>query len=65
MHESESKFHTTINILKYFGFHFYSGEKYKEAPPDALDMFKELHNSKKKGITPAVQSAIVSKLSIS
>jgi hypothetical protein len=53
---------TFSNILVFI---FTQGEKYKEAPPDALDMFKELHNSKKKGIAPAVQSAIVSKLSIS
>ena len=41
------------------------GEKYKDAPPDAVDMLKEMHNNKKKGIAPAVQSAIVSKLSVS
>jgi hypothetical protein len=41
-------------------------EKYKDEAPNALDLFKDCHYSqKKKGFTPAVQSAIVSKLSIS
>jgi len=34
------------------------GEKYKEQEPDAVDMFKECHYSKK-GYTPDVQLAIV------
>lgn len=41
-------------------------EKYKDEAPNALDLFKDCHYSeKKKGFTPAIQSAIVSKLSIS
>jgi hypothetical protein len=38
--------------------------KYQNDPPNALDIFKELHYSKKKGFTPTVQSAIVSKIKI-
>jgi len=36
-----------------------SANKYQNEPPNALDIFKDLHYSKKKGFTPAVQSAIV------
>jgi hypothetical protein len=39
--------------------------KYQNEPPNALDIFKDCHYSKKKGFTPAVQSAIVSKVKIS
>ena len=39
---------------------FFQGDKYKDHDPDALDLFKECHYSKKKeGYTPTVQLAIV------
>jgi hypothetical protein len=38
--------------------------KYQNEPPNALELFKDLHYSKKKGFTPTVQSAIVSKIKI-
>jgi hypothetical protein len=41
-----------VNILR--------GDKYKEKEPDAVDMYKECHNSKKKGYTPDVQLLVVS-----
>lgn len=36
------------------------GDKYKEKEPDAVDMFKECHFSRKKGYTPDVQLLVVS-----
>lgn len=46
------------NIIRYG--YFFQGDKYKDHDPDALDLFKECHYSKKKeGYTPAVQLAIV------
>jgi hypothetical protein len=43
---------------------YFQAEKYKNEPPNALDVFKDCHYSKKKGFTPEVQSVIVSKAKI-
>jgi hypothetical protein len=42
-------------------FYFFQADKYKNEPPNALELFKEMHYSKKKGFAPAVQSLVVSK----
>jgi len=34
-------------------------DKYKDAEPSAIDLFKEMHCSKKKGFSKNVQKAIV------
>ena len=39
---------------------FQKQEKYKDAEPSAIDLFKEMHCSKKKGFSENVQKAIVS-----
>ena len=47
-----------------FSIHF-QADKYKNEPPNALELFKEMHYSKKKGFAHAVQSLIVSKIILS
>ena len=47
-----------------FSIHF-QADKYKNEPPNALELFKEMHYSKKKGFAPVVQSLIVSKIILS
>jgi len=44
---------------------FFQADKYKNEPPNALELLKEMHYSKKKGFAPAVQSLIVSKIILS
>jgi hypothetical protein len=60
-----SKIHRTSNVLKFLVLIHSPGNKYKDAPPNTLDLFKQCHYNKKKAFTLAVQSTIVSKLSIS
>jgi hypothetical protein len=43
---------------------FQRQEKYKDVEPSAIDLFKEMHCSKKKGFSEAVQKAIVSSFSV-
>lgn len=53
------KFHQTTGSRSYMVHVENLGDKYKDHDPDALDLFKECHYSKKKeGYTPAVQLAI-------
>jgi hypothetical protein len=46
-------------------FLFFQADKYKNEPPNALELLKEMHYSKKKGFAPTVQSLIVSKIILS
>jgi hypothetical protein len=50
--------------LSLFSIHW-QANNYQNEPPNALDIFKDLHYSKKKGFTPTVQSAMVSKVKFS
>jgi hypothetical protein len=43
----------------------FQADKYKDEPPNALELFKEMPYSKKKGFAPAVQSLVVSKIILS
>uniref|UniRef100_A0A0A9GH36 Uncharacterized protein n=1 Tax=Arundo donax TaxID=35708 RepID=A0A0A9GH36_ARUDO len=53
------KFHQTTGSRSYMVHCENLGEKYNDEDPNALDLFKECHYSKKKkGYTPYVQSAI-------
>jgi hypothetical protein len=50
-------------IPKYREVHFIlfqKQEKYKDVEPSAIDLFKEMHCSKKKGFTKNVQKVVVS-----
>ena len=58
--ESEVAVNIKLSLLHVFCF---QGEKYKDEEPNALDLFKECHYSKKKkSYTGVVQAAIVSQL---
>lgn len=52
--KSATVFEVSFSIL-------FQSDKYKNEPPNALDLFKDTHYSKKKGFSPAVQSLVVSK----
>ena len=58
----------TQNQQQFFRVSFsiiFQADKYKNEPPNALELFKEMHYSKKKGFAPAVQSLVVSTLILS
>ncbi|PVH47457.1 hypothetical protein PAHAL_4G067100 [Panicum hallii] len=55
---SQVKFHQATGSRS-FEVHLENlGDKYKDEEPNAFDLFKDFHYSKKKGYAPAVQSAI-------
>ena len=66
VHDVSSNFSTTYKHMSNLAPYEcnFQGDKYKDQEPDAFDLFKECHCSKKKkGYTPTVQSTIVRKLS--
>ncbi|OQU79099.1 hypothetical protein SORBI_3008G095633 [Sorghum bicolor] len=56
---SKVQFHQTTGSRSYEMHIVNLAEKYKNEPPNALELFKETHYSKKKGFSPAVQSLVV------
>uniref|UniRef100_J3LR70 Uncharacterized protein n=1 Tax=Oryza brachyantha TaxID=4533 RepID=J3LR70_ORYBR len=55
---SKVQFHQTTGSRSYEMHIVNLANKYQNEPPNALDLFKELHYSKTKGFTPIVQSII-------
>jgi hypothetical protein len=49
-----------VSILTRYIFSFKKQEKYKDAKPSAIDLFNDMHCSKKKGFSENVKKAIVS-----
>ena len=57
-------FRFKTNIYKLFSCIFLKQDKYKNEPPNAIDLFKVLHCSSKTGFTEHVKEVIVSSCSV-